>query len=259
MDSFTKALLTLTFSLLSLSVLANTSLLKDYQTITLVSDDGPPHMIRASNSGIDIDITKAVFAQMGLETKLQYAPLARAKIMVEQGSSQATVPTFFQQDSKSFFVSDPIINYKPTVFTLKNKQINLSSLKDIKDLKVVTFQGATGYFGEEFALMSEQNDYREMYDMSVFPKLLLSGRVDVIVLDYYIFHYFANKSIPSYDSRLVKEHSLIPAVPASVGFNQRATRDEFNSKLTAMKQSNEIQSIIDKYLQPKEKMPELHE
>lgn len=253
MDTIKQVALTLTLLACAFQLSATNAKLTDYRSVSLVSDDGPPHMIKESNAGIDIDIVKAVFAKMGVDTNLQYAPLARAKLMVEQGKADATVPTFFQQDTQSFFVSDPVINYKPTVFTLSNKKVSFASLSEIKGLKIATFQGAQGYFGDAFIRMSAQNDYREMYDMSVFPKLLLSNRVDAIVLDYYIFHYFAALHVPDYEPRLVQEHYVIPEVPAAVGFHQRALRDAFNSQLTAMKKNNEIQQIINRYLPPREK------
>ena len=63
----------------------------------------PPHMIAASNSGIDIDIATQVLKSIGYETKFIYAPLRRAKVQVQLGEADLTVPTFHTQDTKGFF------------------------------------------------------------------------------------------------------------------------------------------------------------
>ena len=96
--------------------------------LTIMTDDGPPHMIAESQNGIDLDITKAVLTNLGYRIKVIFAPLARGKVMVENNQADAFLPTFYQNDSEQLFHSAPIIYYRPTVFSIEkhNLQIRLA-------------------------------------------------------------------------------------------------------------------------------------
>ena len=218
--------------------------------LTLLTEDGPPHMIQSSNSGIDIDITVAVLQQMGHTVEVSYAPLSRAKREVIKGNFDLTVPTFYAQDQNNFYLSKPMIPYKPTVFT--NKPYKLTSLNDIKDLQVITFQGATGYFGDEFEKMADNNNYIEISNMENLPMLLFKNRTDAVVLDYYIFHYFASQQNIRFSADSLFEYSLIPEVKASVGFHDQKLRDEFNRAYDEFYAQKAIQPILNRYLGNKE-------
>ncbi len=116
--------------------------------LLLATDDGPPHMIKETDAGIDIDIVKQVLEKVGYDIDIIYVPLARAKLMVSEGKADVFLPTFFQADDKNIYLSEPIISYKPTAFSLKDRNISYKSIRDLKKLSIVTFQGASGYFGE---------------------------------------------------------------------------------------------------------------
>ena len=217
------------------------------QTLTIVTDDGPPHMIKATDSGIDIDITRQVLMLADMSTLVSYAPLGRAAMMVRNQHADVVVPTFYEEDSE-LFVSDPIIQYRPTVFTLADSDIKLQSLSDLSGLRVVTFQGAKGYFGPEFSDSVANADYTEMHDMSKLPSLLLMERTDVVVLDFYIFHYYARQNAVDYAPNQVVANNLIPVVNAYAGFNNEALRDTFNRALANYKAEGKDVLVIEKYL-----------
>jgi ABC-type amino acid transport substrate-binding protein len=224
----------------------------DAKRLILATDDGPPHMIKATNGGIDIDIVKLVLKEVGHDVDIIYVPLERAKLMVSKSKADVFVPTFFQPNNKNIYYSDPVINYKPMVFTLKSNSISYSSISDLEKLSIITFQGASGYFGEEFSKLSEKSDYHELHDMSKFPELLLKGRYDVVVLDFYIFYYFLKKQLEKnsaqYAYKEITSFPLIPDVKAYAGFNDKALRDKFNQALVIFKQAKNDQRIVEHYI-----------
>ena len=146
------------------------------RALVISSDDGPPHMIKKTNGGIDIEITREVLQELGYSVTIRYASLTRGKIDVERGSIDAVTPTFFEKDRPGFYVSSPTVTYKPTVFTLKSRNHTVNKILDLESHKVITFQGATGYFGNDFIRASKNSEYRESYSMEKFPELLLRGR-----------------------------------------------------------------------------------
>ncbi len=221
--------------------------------LLMLSDDAPPHMIAASNSGIDIDITREVLQGLGYNVNYAVAPLARSMREVQQKKADLFLPTFFQEDTDTLFVSNAIIRYRPTVFSLTEHGYQLANLSDLKGKRIATFQGATGYFGDEFKKIAQQSNYRELHDMSILPQLLLKKRCDIVVLDYYIFYYFLrqyqseNPEEKSLSTR-VNAFDLIPSVKAYVGFNNEKLRDNFNQQLTSYIEQGKDQLIVEKYI-----------
>jgi len=175
-------------------------------------------------------------------------PLRRTKQQVLDKKQDIFLPTFFEKDTHLLFYSEPIINYKPTLFTLTDHNISLNSLADMHHFNVTSFQGATGYFGDDFSKHLNLSTYREMSDMSRFPTMLVIGRTQIIVLDYYIFYYYLAKYHPHYNKLNITEHHLIPSVSAHVGFNNKDLRDRFNQVLSEVVARGEIDEIVVKYI-----------
>ncbi|REL35399.1 substrate-binding periplasmic protein [Thalassotalea euphylliae] len=262
-------------------------------TLVIASDDAPPHMIAKTNSGIDLDIVTQVLKSLGHRVSFTYAPLHRTKQMVINGDADVVVPTFYQEDNDKLYFSAPIIKYRPTIFTRLADKLSINKLSDIasssllptktqidnlapneessrseasqqqaqslhsatNNVSVVSFQGATGYFGEAFAQAVESTDYRELHDMSKFPAMLVTHRADIIILDYYIFYYYLSQAANSDDNiqraaslNKIQEHYAIPEVNAYAGFRDPQLRDEFNRELASYIANNKREAVIAKYL-----------
>lgn len=229
--------------------------------LIVVSTDGPPHMIAASNSGIDIDVIKSIVTSMEHSVSFQFTPLKRTKELVKNYKADIFLPTFFQHDTDDTFYSDPFIQYRPMLLSLKDSKLSIEQFSDLKDLRVISFQGATGYFGEEFKKATLNSHYTEMHDMSKIPVMLLKKRCDVVVLDYYIFYYFlktyieksttnnkaAYSSVTHYAS-LIESHDIIPQVNAYAGFNSKLLRDQFNKALEKFILNKKHKKVIEKYI-----------
>lgn len=222
--------------------------------LILATDDGPPHMIKENDGGIDIDIVKQVLNQIGYDIDTIYVPLERAKKMVSESKADVFIPTFYQSDNKNIYLSDPVISYKPMVFSLKSRNFSYKSISDLENLSIVTFQGASGYFGEEFAKLSQKADYRELHNMAKFPELLLKERYEVVILDFYIFYYFLKKQLENnkaqYAYKEITSFALTPEVKAYAGFNDKKLRDNFNQQLSIFQQAKNDQRIIEFYIGP---------
>lgn len=221
---------------------------EEVSELSVVTANGPPHIIEATNGGIDLDITLAILDQMGFSTQTQFMPLTRGKMEVLSKRADVFVPTFFEKDGNGLFVSEAIIDYRPTLFTRTKQGLSIEKVSDLATKKIATFQGASGYFGSEFLSMSLSNhNYREQSSMSILPQLLIKERYDVVLLDYYIFYYFFAESELG-DISQVKEHVLFDSVKAHVGFNDKELRDEFNKRLEVYRGSEAYREVIRKYL-----------
>jgi len=218
------------------------------QTLVIATSDGPPHMIAKNDSGIDLDIVKAILKEMGYSSEVVYVPLNRAKQLVMGGQIDLFVPAFYEQDSEKLFYSEAIIKYKPTIFSLAKRNIHLTDLKDLANHSVLSFQGATGYFGPIYTQATEKTYYRELADMSQFPSLLIQNRVDLVVIDYYIFYYYLKKNHPNIVPNTIQSQFLIEQVSAHAGFNNNQLRNHFNQALKAFIDEKKDQHIINQYI-----------
>lgn len=216
--------------------------------VLILTDDGPPHMIKQTDGGIDLDITREVLQSIGHSVAVFYTPLSRAKKSVEGKLADVTVPTFFQQDSDNFYLSNPVVHYRPTLFSMSTKAVDMKNLAELKGLRLMTFQGAKGYFNQDFLNLTMNNKYREMHDMSVLPELLYKDRTDLVVLDYYIFYYFALERIDNFSPTLFNHQPLMAEVPAYAGFHSKQLRDEFNKALAIYLRDGKDKAVIRKYL-----------
>ncbi|WP_019029021.1 substrate-binding periplasmic protein [Colwellia piezophila] len=242
-----------TSSLISLFILTLLSHSLVAKELLMLTDDGPPHMIAASNSGIDVDITREVLQLMGHTVTLGFAPLKRTMRQVENKQADLFLPTFFQSDTDKLFFSKPIISYRPIALSLKKKKFKFNNISDLIGLKIVTFQGAAGYFGPEFVKASKFDSYFELHNMSKFPEMLIKERCDVVVLDYYIFYYYLQKYLKQkttveFSVKEIDEFHLFPEVKAHVGFHDKALRNNFDTQFELYKSQGKDKIVITKYL-----------
>ena len=230
-----------------LSFASGTTVAADCLKVT--TDNGPPHMIQATGTGIDIDIVREALQVAGYCITLHYAPLSRAKANVISGMADITVPTFQVAENPDFYLSDPIIAYHPLAFTrAENTSKPFTSLEAVKGQTIMTFQGARGYFGADFIAMTKNNTYLEIHDMSKLPQLLYRGRADMVFLDRYIFQYYVQQHLPGVSIASFQEHVLIPETLAHAGFHDKETRDAFNIALKQLVSSGQHSRIISRYI-----------
>ncbi|MCH2056751.1 MAG: transporter substrate-binding domain-containing protein [Thalassotalea sp.] len=131
---------------------------------------------------IDLDIVQAVLFKLGYEVDFKFPRLARGNSSVKSHEYNTIAPIFMHQDEKDFYTSQPIVKYKPMVFSLKKNAFNPISLSDLKSASIATFQGAMGYFGSEFQKLAHHAIYQVIVDMGVLPELLVKERFEYIVL-----------------------------------------------------------------------------
>ncbi|GIU35419.1 hypothetical protein TUM3794_03070 [Shewanella colwelliana] len=216
--------------------------------LVIASSEGPPHTINDIHHGIDLDIVEAVLNRLGYEVEYQFMGLKRAEREVVTGRVDVMAPIFMKSDMPGSYISLPIVQYQPMVFSLKSSNVMPKTILDMQGHSVVTFQGAPGYFGADFVKLSKESRYMELTDMATIPELLVKGRYDYAVLDKYIFYYFYRLNDKTRDVSLFTEHSLINSVPASAAFHDVELRNQFNRELPRFMESEQYKQIFERYL-----------
>ena len=238
------------------------------KTLTLATSDGPPYMIKETDSGLDIEIPREALKRAGVDLSVQYMALNRAQIQVQMKAADLMAP-FFQQNTPGLYISEPYVMYRPAAFSLSKNELNINTLQDLGNYEIITFQGARGYFGPTFMAATRKSpSYIEHHDMTVLITLLSTGRTDVVVLDYNIFHYFLNQAhskassgnaLYRHDvSQPITFHDIFPQVPAVAAFHDQTHRDLFNKGLKAIKADGTHAKIIGKYIKSNQHNPSTH-
>ncbi len=218
------------------------------ELLKMATSNGPPYMIQASGSGLDIDIPREALRRAGYDTIVRYMPLARAQLEVQSRRMDFMAP-FFTEAVEGLYLSEPHVMYRPMAFSLASKNLILDSLQDLALYRVHTFQGAKGYFGSEYTkAIALSPHYEERPDMSKLVLSLVADRTDIVVLDYNMFSYFWNRAIGANKDSQLRAHSIFPAVAAVAAFNDPEIRDNYNEALQGMIEDGSHQTLMDQYV-----------
>ena len=216
------------------------------ETLLMGTSDGPPYMIQATETGLDIDIPRAALKAVGYDMRLKFYPLARAMRELQLDQIHLTAP-FFSNPPNGIYVSDSHIQYRPIVISMKGIE-PINSFEALGKYRLATFQGATGYFGEPLKKASQSSpSYIEHHDMGKLVSLLVQGRTETVLLDYWIFNYYLSQSgYPEMKKELVF-HDFIPRVPATVAFHDKGLRNRFNQGLKIIRKNGTYDQIVKRY------------
>ncbi|MCJ8169377.1 substrate-binding periplasmic protein [Atopomonas sediminilitoris] len=218
----------------------------DTPPLHLVTADGPPHMQASSGTGLDIDIARAALARAGRQITLEFMPLNRAFASLQDGKADLMLP-YFNAPQAGLYLSQPYLQYRPAVFMQDHGgPAPVQQLADLAQFRIATFQGARGYFGEVFVRASEQApDYSEVQNMASLVDMLAYGRVQVVVLDEWIFQHYYREKRHTFPHRVLSH--VIPAVPAVAVFKDATLRDAFNRGLALLQDNGEYEALLAYY------------
>lgn len=129
--SIRKLMFLMASALVSLSMAAANA-----KTITFVTD-------KEKDGGFLIEVTRAAFAKVGHEIKIEYRPWARALGNVMNGTSEALLGVYYTAErAEAMLYTDLIGRSDMVFFKLKTTQIVYDKLEDLKPYSVGTIIGA---------------------------------------------------------------------------------------------------------------------
>lgn len=214
----------------------------------------PPYTFD-SDSGIELEVIKASLEKFDYTVEPTYVSFKRGKKAL-QDSEIDGMTTMLDDGDKDIYYSDDYIEYHNFAFSLKDNNITLSKVDDLKGKSIVTWQDAHTMLGKDFYNFFNPNvkdeyikKYREMVDQSQQNKLFWSSRVDVVILDSKIFLYYKKALSKELDTN--KEYNMHNIIGNStmykVAFKDKKIKIDFNRGLAMIKQDGTYQKILDKY------------
>lgn len=209
----------------------------------------PPYVIQAESRGIEFDILKEILASQGYDMQPVYVPLARTLHLLQTGKVDGTMSTGMTGLPGCY--TDPHITYWNFAITMSDRNLKIDSVADLYDKRVLSFQNANRYLGNEFRKMAIVNPgYNEIADQSAQNKALFKGRTDVVVADRFIFQWYLKdpKVREVIDpARGVTFHKLFEPSHFSSVFRDDAVCKAFNKGLATMKASGRYDEIVASY------------
>lgn len=209
----------------------------------------PPYIIEKTNSGMELDILRRALALAGYDMKPHYMPLLRIPHGLNGGALDGGMPLKANLPVDAFF-SNEVLTYQNYAIALASNDLKIRKISDLGRLRVVAFQNASKFLGEDFSRMVTGNSsYSEVANQELQIKMLLGGRVDVVVSDVRIFLHFKKLVEEKLGNNAqVNLYPLFTPTAYRAAFRDRSVRDAFDEALKKMRANGEYDEIIANYI-----------
>jgi ABC-type amino acid transport substrate-binding protein len=215
-----------------------------------------PFFIQKDNSGLFVDVIRAVYAQLP-QYKINFIYMGNKRVARELslGRLDAAANINNLQQIKKGHLSLPVFRFSDVAVSLKSNNIALNNVSDLSKYSVGSFQGASDFFGEPYKnTVSKNANYYEQMHMDALLLQLAKNRVNIVIMDknivtYHLKHNLRNKI----NLKDLNFHYLFP-IPTShsfMGFTDPQLRDDFNKALLIIKETGEYEAVYDVYLPKK--------
>ena len=215
----------------------------------------PPYVIQESDSGLELDLLYQALAVKGHTANIEYLPLARTFHELREGKLDGII-NVKEGMTENVFYSNVAIRNQNCAISLEKNNFSINSIKDLTDKKVVSFQRAASFLGDEFAQMTKANpSYQEQARQIQQVYMLMKHRADVVVMDKNIFTYYLRQAfiegkLTEVESKQVAVcHRIFPPTEYKFAFLSEQIRDDFNLGLKQITEDGTLIALQEKYRQ----------
>ncbi len=214
-----------TFSIM----LSTTALAKDIKMAIGLSL--PPYVLTESNSGLEVDIVRAALAVKGHTMTPLYVPFARVATTVEQKQADGALTVNETSGLSSVHFSDSHITYQNMAITLKESNLTIKNIADLKGKSMAAFQNARIYLGDEYKAIADAggSNYNEIANQESQVAMLFIKRAQVAISDINIFKYFKERVKNADTNKEYVLHEIFAPTNYKVAFSDKQVRDDFNA------------------------------
>lgn len=208
----------------------------------------PPYVKDDPRQGLVPDIVTRALATQGIQYRFIRSNNKRMETEVEAGTADAGFAGIPVENAKIFF-SDTVIEFENVAVTLSSKNLQINSLSDLSDKRILAFSNAQKMLGPEFAMAVKNNrSYSEVGEQASQVPMLDADRGDVILLDLRAFLYSARLLHGKAETKnRYTVHHLFKPTPLSLGFHKSDHRDQFNKGLKAIRKNGKYATILERY------------
>ncbi|RDH80695.1 MAG: amino acid ABC transporter substrate-binding protein [endosymbiont of Galathealinum brachiosum] len=217
-----------------------------------VSASIPPYIIKETKQGIELEILQEAFKITGHTINIEFLPFARTFTLLDEKKLDGIINTKKGMIDNVFY-TDIAITFQNCVISLaKNNYPDFKNISFLKNKDIIAFQRASEILGNEFALITKDNDnYEEVASQrSQVLQFFLERNAEIIIIEENIFKYYRNKAYDIIGNKAhtpVKYHRIFPPTEYRFAFIDEKIRDDFNTGLKTIKSNGTYSQIIDKY------------
>ncbi len=210
--------------------------------------DIDPYSASHAALGFEVDILQAALAATGYTYKPSFQSFARIIADLDDGNLDAAETS--GPPRPGLFYSRPIISCQNYAISRKPENLIINSIGDLARLRCVAWQGAATDLGPSFTAMAKENPgYYENTNQQSQYQMFADGKVDVIVIDKYIFQWWRAKDAKASPHEELVYHPIFPGVnPYFIGFREKSVRDAFDEQLIRLQEIGDIDRIIARYI-----------
>ncbi|WP_334019573.1 substrate-binding periplasmic protein [Alteromonas sp. S015] len=207
----------------------------------------PPYVISQDHTGFEVELVRAILAEMGYGLSPIYVPFGRTARLLKDDTVDIGLTLNRAHSIDRSILSDPYIVYQNVVVTRADRGLFIESIDDLKGKSVIAFQTAQSVLGEEFGqALASQTTYIEAARQDRQVDMLMRGSVDAAILDRNIFNYFKSSN-SAYAEDKVVFHELFSILPYSAAIPDPELRAKFNATLRLFIEDGRYQLLLDKY------------
>lgn len=211
----------------------------------LVGMNKPPYIQVDSSDGYEIELLREIARVMQLPAEFTYVPNKRIFTLLQQGIGDIATLQKKAESVPNIFYSCPYIRYQNVAITLAANQISLNDLADLAPFSILAFQNAVQVLPEVYQRIALTSpSYRETVDQRTQVDMLQKQRVQVVVMDMNIFHYYNNKAE---QSGQVQIHSLFAPTFYRAAFRSQPLARAFNQALQQVQKSSAYTLLQERY------------
>ncbi|WP_263832659.1 transporter substrate-binding domain-containing protein [Sulfurospirillum oryzae] len=228
--------------------------IKKNVNVAFIKDREPYTIDQSLVKGIEYDIIKRIMDQgdVILSSEKFLSREEMGKAMTEDIKLDIAVGVKQKEDA-AFYYSDVLIDFENIVITREEDHFEINSIEDLKDKKIIAFEGAYKSLGKEYEKKFNPENrpltYIETSKQDEQVLAFLRKKTDVLVIDKNVFLWYL-KRLNSDASETYQFHALFPNKNSyTVAFREKNLRDFFNKKLQELKNSGQYADIFYHYLE----------
>ncbi|MBP8118889.1 transporter substrate-binding domain-containing protein [Shewanella sp. M16] len=208
----------------------------------------PPYIIEDAESGLEIDIIKAAFKEMGQPVNFKFYSRKRQVLYFNKDRLDA-VMTMNPANGVDGYWSNDYVEYTNVAISLAEQHLEITRIVDLKKYSVAAFENARFLLGPEFNAVAQQTIYREVDSQLSQNRMLYLGRINTVIADRYIFaqlNKFVEDDVDT--QQALSYHFIFPPTSYRMVFHNSVARDTFNQGLARIKANGIYQALVAKYL-----------
>jgi polar amino acid transport system substrate-binding protein len=162
--------------------------------LKLATLEWEPYIYSHSDQGYVAQLVRMAFSDSDYDVELSFFPWARAVRVAKNSDVAGYFPEYYSKKvAENFYFSEPFLAAPLVLFKRKNDIIKYSNLRDLEPYTIAVVRGYVNTVEfDEATYLKKEITTRDLQSF----KMLMQGRVDLVVADKYVGYHLISKYMP---------------------------------------------------------------